>query len=153
MRTKTITLEDLKAAVRYCEYHNGSFSLEDIWDNLKKAKLPKERKTEEFFNIGKYRITRFPRIGYMKHITISRRDGKPIHNWKDIQRIKNKVCGPDVEACELYPAERRLVDQQNTYHLWVLPPGMSFPFGFKSCGRYIEMKTKDKLKLVGKKNG
>jgi hypothetical protein len=132
--TKTITIEDLKNAIRYCEYVSNSFAIDDIWYALKnpKAEISKELNdsSDEFINLKDYRITKFPRIGFMKHITIRRKDKKPIHSWKDIQEIKNKVCGQNVEACELYPSENRLVDTDNIYHLWVLPKGTSFPFGF-----------------------
>ena len=45
------------------------------------------------------------------------------HDWRDLQRIKNEIAGPEREACELYPAESRLVDEANQFHLWVLPEG------------------------------
>lgn len=50
--------------------------------------------------------------------------------WRDKQRIKNEILGPEWECVELYPAESRLVDTSNQYHLWCLPPGYPFPFGF-----------------------
>jgi hypothetical protein len=61
------------------------------------------------------------------HLSIKRYDRAPIRNWRHFQQIKNEVCGPESEAVELYPAESRLVDNANQYHLWVmlkpLPPG------------------------------
>ncbi|HJZ57258.1 MAG TPA: hypothetical protein VKE74_19975 [Gemmataceae bacterium] len=63
------------------------------------------------------------------HLAICRNDRQPIHDWRDLQRIKNDLCGPEAEACEIYPAESRLCDRANTYHLWVLPPGVRFAFG------------------------
>lgn len=56
------------------------------------------------------------------HLSIKRRDKSPIHDWRDLQQIKNILCGPDVEAIELYPAEDRLVDSANQYHLWAFMP-------------------------------
>jgi hypothetical protein len=53
------------------------------------------------------------------------------HDWRDFQRIKNELCGPECEACEVYPAESRLVDTSNQFYLWVLPGGKRFPFGFE----------------------
>lgn len=53
------------------------------------------------------------------------------HDWRDLQRIKNELCGPEFEACELYPAESRLVDTSNQYYVWVLPEGERFPIGFE----------------------
>lgn len=63
------------------------------------------------------------------YITLKRQDRHAVHDWRHLQQIKNDVCGPEAEAVELYPAESRLVDQANQYHLWVLPPGERFPFG------------------------
>jgi hypothetical protein len=54
-----------------------------------------------------------------------------IRDWRDLQRIKNEVIGPENEAVELFPAESRLVDSANQFHLWVLKdPKARFPFGF-----------------------
>jgi hypothetical protein len=65
------------------------------------------------------------------HLNIRRRDGNPIfRDWRHFQNIKNQLCGPEREAIELYPAESRLVDTSNKYHLWVLPEGEQFPIGF-----------------------
>jgi len=69
----------------------------------------------------------------MLWLSIKRRDKEPIdHNhWRELQRIKNEICGPDFEGVELYPNECRLVDTSNQYHMWILPPGVFFPFGFQ----------------------
>lgn len=64
------------------------------------------------------------------HLSIKRNDKACVHDWRDIQRIKNDVCGPEREAVELYPAESRLMDTSNQYHLWVIPEGLRFPFGY-----------------------
>lgn len=65
------------------------------------------------------------------HLDICRHDGLPCKNWRDFQRIKNELVGPDLEAVELFPAESRLVDTSNQYHLWVhTDPNYRFPFGF-----------------------
>ena len=53
-----------------------------------------------------------------------------IHDWRELQQIKNAICGEEIEAVELYPASR-LVDTSNQYHLWALPAGKRFPFGYK----------------------
>jgi hypothetical protein len=66
----------------------------------------------------------------MTHLSIKRNDRKPIHDWRDLQRIKNEICSPEQEAIEIYPMEERLVDTANQYHLWVLPKGCCIPFGY-----------------------
>lgn len=64
------------------------------------------------------------------HLSIKRIDKAPIHDWRDLQAIKNMIVGPEHEGIELYPAESRLVDTANQYHLWCLRKGQRFPVGF-----------------------
>ena len=79
-------------------------------------------------NVRKVAITDWPP---MLHLSVKRRDRAVIHDWRDLQRIKNAIVGPEHEAVELYPAESRLVDGANQFHLWVLAErGVRFPFGF-----------------------
>lgn len=67
------------------------------------------------------------------HLDISRKDELPCENWHHFQQIKNELVGPEHEAVELYPAESRLVDTANQYHLWIVAdPNYRFPFGFKN---------------------
>lgn len=70
--------------------------------------------------------------GFVLHLSIRRNDRRRpgAERWRDFQRIKNELCGPETEGVELYPAESRLVDAADQYHLWVLPLGVKFPFGF-----------------------
>jgi|OM-RGC.v1.023923475 hypothetical protein len=64
-------------------------------------------------------------------LSIKRRDKDVIRDWRELQLIKNLIVGPEHEGVELFPAESRLVDTSNQYHLWVLKePGLRFPFGF-----------------------
>ena len=67
------------------------------------------------------------------HISIKRLDKGPITaGWRDFQDIKNQIAGPDCDALEIYPAENRLVDTVNQYHLWAFPPGEMIPIGWTS---------------------
>lgn len=59
------------------------------------------------------------------HLSFKRIDREPMHDWRLFQEIKNMIVGPEYEAVELYPAESRVVDTANQYHLWV--------FGSKSA--------------------
>jgi hypothetical protein len=71
--------------------------------------------------------------GWPKMVTLSIRHHhrEAMRDWRDLQRIKNEIMGPECEAVELFPAESRLVDTANQYHLWcIVEPGLSFPFGF-----------------------
>ena len=51
------------------------------------------------------------------------------HDWRDFQRIKNELIGPQFDAIELYPAEDRLVDTSNQYYMFVFL-GVRVPFGW-----------------------
>ena len=64
------------------------------------------------------------------HLSIRRNDGAACRDWRDFQQIKNEICGPEAEGVEIYPAESRLVDGANQYHLWVLLNAM-VPLGFR----------------------
>lgn len=77
-----------------------------------------------------------PRLGSVLLLSARRRDGQAVHDWRDLQRIKNELVGRENEAIELYPRESRLVDSGNTYFLWVLAePGVEWPIGY--CGSRV----------------
>jgi hypothetical protein len=66
------------------------------------------------------------------HLSIHRRDRAPCTDWRDFQRIKNDIVGEEIEAVQLHPAQSRVVDTANEYHLWCLIGAAQcfFPFGF-----------------------
>lgn len=65
------------------------------------------------------------------HLSIKRIDREPIRDWRALQSIKNAIVGEECEAFELYPAESRLVDTANQYHLWAfIDPTVRVPIGF-----------------------
>lgn len=73
----------------------------------------------------------------MTHLSIKRLDKQPIHDWRELQEIKNQLVGPEHEGVELYPAESRLVDSANQFHIWVVKDkSYRFPFGFQG-GRFV----------------
>ncbi len=63
------------------------------------------------------------------HLKIKAHDKRCVRDWRDMQRIKNEICGTEAEGVELYPAEKRLVDEVNEFHIFVLHPATGFPFG------------------------
>jgi hypothetical protein len=72
----------------------------------------------------------------MIHLSIKRVDREAFHDWRVLQDIKNSVLSPEHEAVELYPADSRLWDTANQYHLWAFAdPRHGFPFGFR--GRVV----------------
>ena len=73
----------------------------------------------------------------MIHLSIKEHDRGTRHDWRDFQRIKNEIVGPEHEALELYPAESRLVDTANQFHIFVLAnPEIVLPFGMQD-GRAV----------------
>ena len=67
----------------------------------------------------------------MVWLSIKRNNRQPIHDWRELQAIKNALLGPECEAVELYPAGSRLNDGANQYHLWgFTDPTVRFPFGY-----------------------
>lgn len=73
--------------------------------------------------------------GPMVHLSIRRLDRGPVREWRDLQRIKCDLVGPESEGVELFPAESRLIDTANQYHLWVFTT-FRFPFGSRD-GRLV----------------
>jgi hypothetical protein len=66
------------------------------------------------------------------HLSIKRNDKAPIMKWRDLQAIKNELVGSECEAIQLFPAESRLVDTSNQFHLFVFnDPTYRIPFGYR----------------------
>lgn len=85
--------------------------------------------TEVWVN-SRYQVLRRDVGDGMIYLSIKRLDQRPIRSWRDLQRIKNELVGPECEAVELFPAESRLLDSANQYHLWVFAnPEVRMPLG------------------------
>lgn len=56
-------------------------------------------------------------IGAFTYLTVSRKDGKPIDGFDDLQRIKNDLVSPKSFAIEIYPPQKNLIDALNVRHL------------------------------------
>ena len=63
-------------------------------------------------------------------LSIKRRDKRPVNNWQDMQTIKNRLVGVDCDAIQIFPAESRMINMANQYHLIVLPSDSWLPFGW-----------------------
>lgn len=63
-------------------------------------------------------------------LSIKRFDKEVINDWRIMQQIKNAIVGDDREGVELYPSEKRLVDTSNQFHIFAMPKGDRFPFGY-----------------------
>lgn len=97
----------------------------------------KEHIPEEIWINGRYEVWVHRDVNYdgnwpkMHWLSIKRIDKEPIRSWRDLQRIKNDIIGDEHEALELFPAESRLVDTSNQYHLFVLADKtLRFPIGY-----------------------
>jgi hypothetical protein len=74
----------------------------------------------------------------MVHINIRRIDGAAVFDWRHRQIIKNEIVGAECEAFELYPAESRLVDTANKYHIWAfVDPSIRLPVWIDNGSRDI----------------
>ncbi len=93
----------------------------------------KEVWLNSIYQVFVYRSEDWPK---MIHLSIKTHDRSAIRDWRDLQRIKNELCGTTCEGVELFPAESRMTDLANQFHLWVLEPGEEFPFGWDD-GRVV----------------
>lgn len=85
----------------------------------------------EIYQNDIYRVEKIPAAPFI-HLDIRRLDGQACKEWSHFQQIKNELVGPEYEAVELFPAESRLVDAGNQYHLWVhADPTYRFQVGFR----------------------
>lgn len=91
-----------------------------------------ERAQGEQYRNDIYHVVKMPVADDWVHLSIKRHDRCPIHDWRDLQAIKNQLVGEECEGMELLPAESRLVDSANQYHLWCCTDSaFRFPFGFQ----------------------
>jgi hypothetical protein len=75
---------------------------------------------------------------HMVHINIRRIDGAAVFDWRHRQRIKNEIVGEECEAFEIYPAESRLSDESNKYHLWAITdPRVRIPVEVADGQRHV----------------
>lgn len=66
----------------------------------------------------------------MIHLSIKRRDNGAIVDWRHMQQIKNELVGREHDGIQLFPAESRLLDTANQYHLYVFHnPDFRWPVG------------------------
>jgi len=119
---------------------------DEIWvNNLYQVNI-RRRTGPGFFDNTKEVYNGFPKEnGEVVWLSIKRLDKEPIHDWRDLQQIKNEVMGEEAEAIEIYPAESRKMDVANQYHLFAFTT--KIPVGF--VGRAVE--SSDKAEQVGAK--
>jgi hypothetical protein len=67
----------------------------------------------------------------MAQLSVRRRDGAMLWDWRHLQQIKNELLGDEYEGLQLFPAESRKVDTCNKWAIWVLLDGTKLPFGWQ----------------------
>jgi hypothetical protein len=97
-----------------------------------RTKLNEEFTKCEYWVNDRYQVELRRMGGNWVQLNIRARDGRVIlQDWRHFQAIKNQLVGPECEAVQIYPAESRLVDTSNKYHLWCnTDPEFRFPIGF-----------------------
>lgn len=70
-------------------------------------------------------------------LSMKRKDKRPMNNWQDMQTIKNRLVGTECDAFQIFPAESRMINTANQYHLIVLPEGECLPFGWFGVRRVV----------------
>ena len=104
-----------------------------------------ERLNTQIFLNDKYQVAKRtvqnvdPNVPAVIHLSIKRLDKEPIHDWRDLQKIKNELVGPEIEMWECYPKESQLVDTANQYHMWGFDTEQKLiPFGFSEGRKVID---------------
>ena len=119
---------------------------DEVWTNDKYAAFVRRHKGRGFFDHYQSCINDFDME--MAWLSIKRHDKEVVHDWRDLQRIKNDIVGEECEGIELYPAESRLTDAANQYHLFVCTdPEVRIPVGFGT--RFV--KGSDEAESLGAK--
>lgn len=109
---------DFAKAMKQMEMHNTELYMNDLYVVAVRRNSPCGFTDDK----GKQML--------LTHISVRRVDDHHLIDWRHKQAIKNQICGEEAEAVEIYPAESRLVDTSNQFHLWVFPEGERLPFGF-----------------------
>ncbi|MGV4796178.1 DUF7694 domain-containing protein [Rhizobium sp. F40D2] len=51
--------------------------------------------------------------------------------WRDMQRIKNEICGEEATAVQVMPPACELVDEADMYHMWVVSGRLPFTLAYR----------------------
>ncbi len=127
-------LNDMRLAVQ--ELRSNGMSLGRATWQMAKEQIAKQDKVEHYGNSfffasvdkqhytpieegGKKDMTNFVYIAF--HSNDKQTDGEIGCGWQMKQWIKNDICGDDWEGVELFPAEYRMMNTANEYHLFCYP--------------------------------
>lgn len=90
---------------------------------------PNLRAPEIWVN-SRYQVLKTDMGNGIIYLSVKRHDQEAIWSWRDLQRIKNELVGPECEGLQMFPAESRKLDEANQYHLWVhADPACRLTFG------------------------
>lgn len=68
---------------------------------------------------GWFAVSVRPLVDGSTHLLITNFANTPVRSWRDLQRIKNELCGEGDVGVEIFPRESEVMDQANMTHLWV----------------------------------
>lgn len=142
------TIEDImKQAIRAT---GKEIPLEDA-KKIHAKEASKKHFQNNLYMVSIEEVPKIPGWVGMIHLSIKRLDKEPVHDWRHFQRIKNEILGEEYEAVELYPAQKRVVDCANQYHLWAISDtSIQFPFGWQHGITDYETDRNDFSKQRGK---
>ena len=110
-----------------------SIETEEVYQNDQYMAFLNVRRGAGTFNTSGAFVATITESQEFAWLSFKRIDRKPIKDWRHVQNIKNDILGLECEAVEIYPAESRLTDTANQYHLWgFTDPEFRFPWGFPS---------------------
>ena len=126
--TRTFT----EFAAQYANLNLKPQHLRRLYEEQKRDKLY----LSEYYQVA---INKEAKHGFgnlrMWWLSIKRLDKEPIMDWRDLQAIKTQLCGAEAEGMQLFPAESRVVDTANQYHIWVfMPSNKDGPFPIVPLG-------------------
>ncbi len=102
--------------------------------NISKTDAENEYKKsleKKLYDNGTYLVSVNDKLEEVFHLSIKRKDKESIHDWRELQQIKNLIIGEEYVGLEVYPRESEVVDTVNQYHIWVFKDkNIILPFGF-----------------------
>lgn len=144
LKKSTVPKEEQQTVIEDM-YRQWQEKEDPVWSIMKDVTSPIEAQSKihqlvmeeythaEVYLNDTYQVAKYPEKDGTIHLSIKRIDREPVTDWRDKQAIKNQLVGEQHEAVELYPAEDRVVDTANQYHLWVsADPNYRIPLGWET---------------------
>lgn len=139
--------EQAKGLLNDFKEANTAMTLQDAKIELLKTYI-QETWTNDIYIILVYRndaadeLVHDPQFkGKCTWLSIRRIDRRPVNNWQDMQTIKNRLCGTECDAIQIFPKESKMMNTANQYHLIVMPEEVDIPFGWKK--RFVKKENRN----------